>query len=81
MKQPSQRLYIYQDLFFNRYVLSRTNLKRLREREDDPFPEPIVRMEGKLQEGTQRYSGRRVCWDADEVDSWIARNYKKKKRD
>jgi hypothetical protein len=39
--------------------------------EHSGFPEPIILNEGKRQEGTTRYSGRRSAWRAKDVHDWL----------
>lgn len=82
-------LLIFEDLTEKRIVPNRPTLKRWMDREDDPFPKPIILAEGRKQNiaavtktgipqdpALVRYSGRRVAWNAADVAAWVARRAK-----
>lgn len=75
-------LFVFLDLITRRIAPNRTTLKRWMDRQDDPFPAPIVLADGKRQEGSEkpRFSGRRVAWCAVDVEAWLERRQKSSQR-
>jgi hypothetical protein len=62
------------DLLDRRIVPTKKTLREWMRREHDPFPQPLVLSEGKLQPGTNnRYSGRHIAWLLSDVEAWLSR--------